>query len=193
MADVPITLRDLHEMGARVGAQSGGRSRRVDESKLALQGSHVPCQQAVVAVSSDRLRRAANEAKKSDRLSQDRVKSIARAKLAKVEAARRLERGRPERDEHARKRERERREQAAKLADERTHARIRDQARVKDAQAEATRRLELGRRKPDDRRRRAQRDVREIGAENNRLEHVLTRAKPIFATREQINALQGLV
>lgn len=79
----------------------------------------------------------------------------------------------------------------AKRLDALSKARMRDYERAKRTKVEAERRLELGRRTLDDRRRHAARQAREVERENERLHRAVARSKAIFATREEIDALQG--
>lgn len=78
-----------------------------------------------------------------------------------------------------------------KRLDALSKARMRDYERAKRTKVEAERRLELGRRTLDDRRRHAARHAREVERENERLHRAVARSKAVFATREEIDALQG--
>lgn len=72
-------------------------------------------------------------------------------------------------------------------------ARRAEHERLKHLKAEGERRLELGRRKLDDRRKHARRQARDVDRENERLLRALSTAKAMFASKDEIDALQGRV
>lgn len=79
----------------------------------------------------------------------------------------------------------------AKRIDALSRQRMAEHERIRRAKADAERRLELGRRTLNDRKKHAARQAQAIDLENERLARAIARSKAIFATKEEIDALQG--